>query len=107
MGISVLSVAALHVDFAGLLLGKMYLVLVDAYSKWPEIVEMNSTMAEETIGQIRTLLARMGVPQQLVSDNSPQFTSKTFRRFMKANGKWNQTCDRSTVSPFHKIRKED
>ena len=33
----------LHIDFAGPLFGKMYLVLVDAYSKWPEIVEMEST----------------------------------------------------------------
>ena len=31
-----------HVDFAGPFLGSMWLLLVDSYSKWPEIVQMNA-----------------------------------------------------------------
>ena len=31
-----------HVDFAGPFIGKMYLVAVDAHSKWPEVYEMSS-----------------------------------------------------------------
>ena len=30
--------------------------------------------------------ARMGLPDQIVSDSRPQFTSKTFRKFSNANG---------------------
>lgn len=86
----------LHVDFAGPLFGKMYLVLVDAYSKWPEIIEMRTTTAEETVAQIRTIFARMGIPQQLVSDNGPQFTSETFKIFMKKNG-----IKHVTGAPYH------
>ena len=38
-----------HVDFAGPFLNKMFFDVVDAHSKWPEIVAMNSTTAEKTI----------------------------------------------------------
>ena len=56
----------LTVDFAGPLLEEMYLILADVYSKCPEIVKMKSTTAKETVAQIRTLISRMGNPQQLV-----------------------------------------
>ena len=65
----------LHVNFAGPLEGKMYLLMVDAHSKWAEILQMMDTTAEETGSRLRTLLAQMGLPEQLVSDNGPQFTS--------------------------------
>ena len=35
--------------------------------------------AEETVKTLRTLLARMGLPQQIVSDNGPPFTSDVFK----------------------------
>ena len=33
----------IHVDFAGPFMNKTYLLVTDAHSKWPEIIEMNST----------------------------------------------------------------
>ncbi|XP_052814094.1 uncharacterized protein K02A2.6-like [Mya arenaria] len=30
----------IHVDFAGPFLGRMFMVIVDAHSKWPEVIEM-------------------------------------------------------------------
>ena len=75
-----------HVDFAGPFLNKMFFVVVDAHSKWPEIVTMNSTTAERTIEELRTIFARNGLPKQLVSDNGVQFTSEIFKKFMKDNG---------------------
>ena len=47
-----------HVDFAGPLKGKMYFVLVNAPSKWPEVVEMQSTTAEKVL---RGMLAALSV----------------------------------------------
>lgn len=35
--------SSIHVEFAGPLLGKTYFVVVDAHSKWPEVLEMSST----------------------------------------------------------------
>ena len=36
----------LHIDFAGPFLGKMFFILVDAHSKWPEVIEMTSTTSQ-------------------------------------------------------------
>ena len=43
----------LHIDFAGHLFGKMYFILIDAHSKWPEIWEMSSTSTYKTIEGLR------------------------------------------------------
>ena len=76
----------LQIDFAGPVQGKMLLVCTDAHSKWPEIVIMKGTTAEETVGTLRSIFARMGLPEQIVSDNGSQFTSTTFQKFVDENG---------------------
>ena len=76
----------IHVDFAGPFMGRMFLIVVDAHSKWPEVIEMSSTTATLTIAALRRLFAAYGLPQQLVSDNGPQFTSDEFAVFCKMNG---------------------
>ena len=77
----------IHVDFAGVFLAKFWLVVVDDYSKWPEVVCMNhNTTALATIRALRTIFARNGVPICLVSDQGPQFISGEFRQFMVQNG---------------------
>ncbi|CAD6200371.1 unnamed protein product, partial [Caenorhabditis auriculariae] len=53
----------IHIDYAGPFLGKMYLVAVDAYSKWPEIFEMTSTTSSATIKQLTELFAQFGNPE--------------------------------------------
>ena len=60
--------------------------MVDAHSKWPEVVEMQTTTAEKTIQVMRGMFAAYGLPEQVVSDNGPQFTSQEFAEFMKRNG---------------------
>ena len=45
----------IHINFACPFKGRMFFVLVDAHSKWPEVVEMKSTTAEKTIEAMRTL----------------------------------------------------
>ena len=76
----------IHVDFAGPFNGKTYFLAMDAHSKWPEIVEKNSTTSQRTIAELRKMFAAHGLPQQLVSDNGPQFISEEFATFMKSNG---------------------
>ena len=46
-----------HVDFAGPLCGKMFFLLMDAHSKWPEVYEMTSTTALKTIEILRYIFA--------------------------------------------------
>ena len=76
----------IHVDFAGPFLGKMFFIMVDAHSKWPEVVTMTSTTAQHTIEALRSVFSHYGFPEQLVSDNGPQFTSDEFARYMKETG---------------------
>ena len=77
-------------------LGKSFLVVVDAHSKWPEVFEMSSTTALKTIATLRHLFATYGLPEQLVSDSGPQFTSEEFQTFMKQNGIKHIRC-----APYH------
>ena len=76
----------IHMDFAGLFQGHMWLLVQDAYSKWPDIVKMNSTKAGALITVLRHIFARTGLPCVVVSDNGPQFTSDELRVFFKQNG---------------------
>lgn len=86
----------LHIDYAGPFHGYMWLVVMDARSKWPEVIAMKSATTATTIKALMPLIARFGVPAQLVSDNGSQFKSVEFAQF----------CARLhithiTVSPFH------
>ncbi|KAL5500514.1 hypothetical protein EMCRGX_G012092, partial [Ephydatia muelleri] len=85
-----------HVDFAGPFQGKMFLLVVDAHSKWPEVVNMTTTSAQCTIEELRRMFASYGIPEQLVSDNGPQFVSGCFEEFMKMNGVKHIKC-----TPYH------
>lgn len=76
----------IHIDFAGPFEGRMFLVIVDAHSKWPEVHVMDSTTSSKTIQVLRGVFSRYGIPETLVSDNGPQFTSEEFASFLKANG---------------------
>lgn len=75
-----------HVDFAGPFEGHMYMVVVDAHSKWPEVHIMDSTTSSKTIQVLWGLFSRYGIPHVLVSDNGPQFCSEEFGTFLKSNG---------------------
>ena len=75
----------IHIDYAGPFRGKMFLLLIDAHSKWPEIFEMASTTSGSTIAMLRRVFAAYGLPEHLVSDNGPQFTSTEFREFLRSN----------------------
>ncbi|XP_041475767.1 uncharacterized protein K02A2.6-like [Lytechinus variegatus] len=75
----------IHVDYAGPVEGKMLLVIVDAYSKWIDVHITNKSTSEATIDKLREVFSAQGLPQTLVSDNGPCFTSEEFAMFMKMN----------------------
>ena len=49
-----------HIEYAGPFMGSMFLVVVDACSKWPEIFMMKGTTTTHTADVLRTLFARTG-----------------------------------------------
>ena len=76
----------IHVDYAGPFMGHMFLVIVDAHSKWMEVYPTTSSSSQVTIEKLRMCFASLGLPEQLVSDNGPSFVSEEFQQFMKNNG---------------------
>lgn len=76
----------IHIDYAGPFMDQMFLVVVDAHSKWPEIFPVKQATAASTINSLWSPFARTGPPQQLVSDNGHQFTGEEFQCFLGSNG---------------------
>ena len=56
--------------------------MVDAHTKWLEVIPMATTSAEKMIEVLRTLLATYGLPQKLVSDNKHQFTADSRQHWL-------------------------
>uniref|UniRef100_A0A8C9TGR2 Gypsy retrotransposon integrase-like protein 1 n=1 Tax=Scleropages formosus TaxID=113540 RepID=A0A8C9TGR2_SCLFO len=75
----------IHLDFAEDH-QQLFLIVMDAYARWPEIVPMQSTTSAKTIEVLRHLFAAYGLPQEVVTDNGPQFTSREFEQFLLLNG---------------------
>ena len=86
----------IHIDFAGPMENSMFLVVVDAYSKWPEIIQMSAATSTTTIRELNRMFARYGFPKTLVSDNGTQFTSMEFERFCQS-----KFISHIRIPPFH------
>lgn len=86
----------LHIDFAGPYKGVTYMVIVDAYSKWPEVVIMNSITSYSCIKVLSSLFSRHGIPLAIVSDNGPQFCSSEFSKFLN-----NFNIKHTRTAPYH------
>lgn len=63
--------------------GKWWLVVVDYYSRYPEIARLESLTAACVIMHCKSIFARHGIPEVVVSDNGPQFAGTTGSAFTK------------------------
>lgn len=50
----------IHINYAGPFFNKMFLIVVDAHSKWPEVVPVTSATSEKTITELRKMFATHG-----------------------------------------------
>ncbi|KAL3974523.1 interleukin 1 receptor-like 1 [Sarotherodon galilaeus] len=76
----------LHLDFAGPILGHMFLVLVDAHSEWLDAHITPTITALVVTDTLWRIFATHGLPEAVVMDNGPTFTSGIFQEFMERNG---------------------
>ena len=76
--------------------GKDFLVTVCYTSGFWEIDKMNSTRSSAVIDKLKCHFARFGIPDQLVSDNGPQFACDEFAKFTES---WD--IEHFTSSPGH------
>lgn len=74
----------LHIDYAGPFQGKMFLITVDAYSKWIDAQVVSAATSYTTIEHLRSLFATHGIPA--VTDNGTVFKSYEFAEFTQKNG---------------------
>lgn len=73
---------------------KDYLVTVDYFSNFWEVDYLPDTKACTVIRKLKSHFARQGIPDQVFSDNGPQFSSEEFQKFSQ---KWE--FRHSTSSP--------
>ena len=62
-----------------------YLVIVDYFSKYPEMIALTDKTASTIVLQCKNVFARHGIPAEIVSDNMP-FNSREFLTFAKSWG---------------------
>ena len=74
----------LHVDYAGPILGKMLLIVVDAHSKWIDVEIVNSATAPVTVEKVRKIFATHGlhttvvwILEQTAKNRNQQFHYRT------------------------------
>ena len=66
--------------------GKLnFLIFDDTYSKWLEVIPTGSMGSLKTIEDLRSLFARYGIPEEVVSDNGQQLATEEFSQFSKQN----------------------
>ena len=87
----------IHADFLGPFYDHMFLAVIDAHTKWPEVIIMKKdTTAKTTIKALDEIFGRFGIANHLVTDNGPQWTSSDFENYMK-----NCKIKHTFSSPYH------
>lgn len=66
--------------------GRDYVLMVDYYSRFPEVVSLSSTSASAVIAAIKSCFSRHGIPDVVRTDNGPQFASQEFANFALSYG---------------------
>ncbi|XP_042148783.1 uncharacterized protein K02A2.6-like, partial [Ixodes scapularis] len=86
----------IHIDFAGPFQGKVFVLVVDAHSKWLEVIQIASMSSAAVCQRLRVLFATHGVPDTIVSDNGTAFVSQEFEEFLQRN-----QIRHVKVAPYH------
>ena len=60
-----------------------YLLIVDYYSRFPVLCKLGSTTSRVLVQEMKAVFAKLGVPNIIVSEGGPQYTSAEFRDFTK------------------------
>ena len=63
-----------------------YLLVVDYFSRFPEVIQLSSTTSTSVITALKTVFARHGIPETVRSDNGPQYSSREFAQFASSYG---------------------
>ena len=74
-------------DYKGPIAGKYYFhVLIDNYSRWPEVVMVTSTGFDKLHDKLEDSFNTHGIPDSITHDNGPCYNSGNWRKFAKTWG---------------------
>eukprot|EP00731_Ephydatia_muelleri_P016088 Em0009g512a len=76
--------------------GHTYLIIVDYFSRFPEVIQLPRTTSQTLIESFKLVFAHNGIPEELVTDNGPQYTSKEMKAFAASYG-----FQHTTSSPYY------
>ena len=85
-----------HIDHAHVAGVGLLLIVVDAFSGWPEAMLVKDKSARTTVRVLRSIFSRLGVPKTLVSDNAPEFCDGAMRSWLQRIG-----CAVVHSPPYH------
>ena len=57
------------------LYGKVYLIVIDYYSRWIESKRLDNLSTESVVYVLKEIFASHGIPDIITSDNGPQFSA--------------------------------
>ena len=57
--------------------------MVDYFSRWIEVARLNNLTSEEAIKHMSSIFARHGIPEVVLSDNDPQYSSDRFSSLLR------------------------
>ena len=66
--------------------GSNYLLVVDYLSAFVEIAKLNNTSLASIVNNLKSIFARHRIPEIVVTDNGPKYSSQTFTAFADAHG---------------------
>ena len=66
--------------------GRPHLIVVDYYSRYPEVAELQNTRAATVISKMKSFFSHHGIPTEVVSDSGTQYTAEEFQSFAKTYG---------------------
>ena len=67
--------------------GRQYLLTVDRYSKYPVIDEMSTPVTSKAVAEkIKSYTSLLGCPDEIMTDNGPQYTGQAFQDFTRSWG---------------------
>ena len=61
--------------------GRQYLITVDYYSSFFEVDKLDMTDSRTVIAKLKMHFSRHGIPEVVISDNGPQYSSAEFAKF--------------------------
>ena len=60
-----------------------FLLVIDYFSRYIEVAKLDSLTSENVIAKMKSIFSRHGIPEEVISDNGPQYASEVFVKFSK------------------------